>query len=161
MAFRWTLPGVLVGVAVLAGNTVLQAQSSLWLAGVNYESPALAAPVVLFVAPSDDAGHLRFGVLGWTLTGGWAKTHSPVLASDISLELTPVNSHSSNLVYRDGVADDELGFRNATLHVRAGLTVQHSTPWSSELAVLGLYERVEGLDDEAVLSHWKRPYVGV
>ncbi len=161
MASRRTLPGLLGGAMVLAGHTVLQAQTSLWLASVNYESPVLAAPVILYVVPSDDLGHLRFGVLGWTLSGGWAKTFSPDLTSDVSVDLTPVNSHSSNLVYRDGGADEALEYRNASLQVRAGLTIHHSIPWSSELAVLGSYERVDGLDDEAVLSLWRRPYVGV
>src|SRR5712692_6216497 len=128
---------------------------------VSYESPSLIAPLVLVFIPSQSESDWTLGILGWTVSGEWAKRLSPVATVKISTEFTPLNSHSSNYVYRNGNRDEDLNYRDLTLEVKGGLKLQHTNRWASEFNVVGLYEGISGLDDENVLNYWKRPFAGI
>jgi hypothetical protein len=141
--------------------TDLYAQSPVWLASIHYESPTLAAPVVMLYLPSEKDGTVSFGILGWTLSAGWSKNVNPAVSFGISAEITPIHSHSSNSIYRNGIEVDSLEYSNRTAQIRSGITIRHGKGWDTELALIGLYESVDGLHDNTVSRYWKNPYAGI
>jgi hypothetical protein len=139
----------------------LSAQSSVWFSSINYESPVLIAPVVVLYIPSETEISYSVGVLGWTLSGGISKNINKSIAYGVSTEITPLNSHSSNTLYRNGKEDQSLTYKNRTAQLRASMTINHSIGWKSELALLGLYESVAGLQDKSIIDFWKKPFAGI
>ncbi len=139
----------------------LSAQSSVWFSSVNYESPVLIAPVVVLYIPSETEIGYSVGVLGWTLSGGISKNINRAIAYGVSAEITPLNSHNSNTVYRNGKEDQSLTYKNRTAQLRASMTINHTVGWKSELALLGLYESVADLRDKRIIDFWKSPFAGI
>lgn len=139
----------------------LSAQSSVWFSSVNYESPVLIAPVVVLYVPSETEISYSVGVLGWTVSGGISKNINRSITYGFSADITPLNSHSSNTLYRNGKEDQSLTYKNRTAQLRASMTINHSIGWKSELALLGLYESVADLQDKSITDFWKIPFAGI
>jgi hypothetical protein len=156
MAFEWARrAAVLVPLATAPSGSAQQAL----VGGLLYESPALVAPVVVLTSLRD-LTEWRVAIVGWTINGEWARTLSPSRAVVAALDLTPVNAHSSNKVYVDGVEDAASSYRNATLQVSGGLRWTPSSRWSTDLRGAVLYEHVADLPP-GVLDFWRSPFVGL
>jgi hypothetical protein len=131
---------------------------------VAYESPTLVAPVILlsFISKSG-TGIWTVGVAGYTLSAARITNRSPTLSTVVAVEVTPLNSNSSNYLYRDGKRDSALAFRDATVQLSVGLRVfgaNDRSRWGLELRSIGLNESVSRLDP-SVVSRWRDPYVGL
>lgn len=150
---------VAVLAALLLGAGAVEAQAVI-VGGVQYESPSLLAPVAALSVRRGDATEWRAGIAGWTASGAWTRTLSPARAIWAGLEVTPVNAHSSNKRYVDGVEDPALAYRNSTLQVGVGLRLTPSARWTTELRGVVLHERVADLPD-AARDFWRSPYLGV
>src|SRR6266851_998606 len=83
----------------------LAAQTSVFVGRVNYESPSLAAPVLILVHPTRSGNEWMAGVFGWTLAGSWSLSLGHKSALVLAADVTPLNAHSSNYIYRDGERD--------------------------------------------------------
>ncbi len=141
--------------------TFVNAQTPIWISSVNYESSPLVAPVVLVLLPSEDGSSITYGIFGWTLHAGRSAAINTAKYLKFSAELTPLNSHSSNTIYRNGKANNTLEYENATIEVRGGLTYLQDAHWSADITAIGLYERVTGLNDKHVTDFWKNPFFGI
>ena len=152
---RWiSALGLLVGVSAVA-----RAQTVL-VGGIQYESPSLIAPVAVLSARRGDATEWRAGVAGWTASGSWMRTLSPSRALWAGVEVTPMNAHSSNKLYVDGVEDPALAYRNATMQIGGGLRLTPSSRWTTEVRGVVLQEKVSDLPEQ-VGEFWRSPFVGL
>lgn len=135
------------------------ADSKLLLSGVLADS-SVAAPVLHFRSASDRGTTWHVGLIGWTLDGSWKKRLDRRRSLVFQAELTPMNAHSSNLVYREGQRDKTLEYENGAYLLKAGWLYDHSGRWHSAISLVGLQELVSNLD--AGLEHtWESPYLGV
>ena len=149
----------IVLVLCAAASVTAQAQTVL-VAGVQYESPSLVAPVAALSVRRGDATEWRMGIAGWTASGAWTRALSPSRALWVGLDVTPINAHSSNKLYVNGVEDPALAYRNSTLQLGGGLRLTPSSRWTTELRGVVLHERVAELP-EPMLDVWRSPYVGL
>ncbi len=138
-------------------------QVKVLVTSVGYESPALIAPVIVLSSVST-SGMWTVGVAGYTVRAVRVTSHSPTVATVIAAEVTPLNSNSSNYIYRDGRRDRSLAFHDATVQLNAGLRVtagDQRSRWGIELRAIGIDESVSRLADAAALARWRDPYVGL
>lgn len=148
--------------AGLGMATRADAQVRALVAEVAYQSPGLVAPVILVSSSSASGRHTwTGGLIGGTLSAEWLRTWNPTLATIVSAELTPSNSHSSNYIYIDGVRDPALRFTDRTARLVAGLRLASGPAWRFDLRAIGLSEAVSGLADTAVAARWHAPYAGL
>ncbi len=156
-----------LGTAMLMalGSSPTTGQVRVLVTSVGYESPTLVAPVVLlsFVSASG-TGMWTLGVAGYTLAASRITNHSPTLSTVFTAEVTPLNSNSSNYLYRAGERDSTLAFRDATVQLNVGLRVSKEgkrSRWGLEFRAIGLNEWVSRVADPSVVSRWRDPYVGL
>ncbi len=136
------------------------AQINLLFVNLNYESPDLVAPVIIFENPSNDGKKWQFSLIGWTVGSLITKRFNPDNEIKFDFAFTPRNAHSSNLIYRDGKQKDKLSYHNVTVRLKQGLKHDHTEHWTSELSLVQLYESVKDLPPKTV-KFWDRPYLGV
>jgi hypothetical protein len=150
---------VLLGLLLVA-TAPARAQTPIEVAGVYYESPSLAAPAVALILPRDGGQEWRIRVTGWTAQGEWRQTLNPTDTVAFSANITPVNAHGSNAVYRDGVRQTSLSYRDATFELGASWEKRNAGRRLSALKVLGLYESVQDLPPD-LERRWRAPFVGL
>ena len=149
----------------------------LFFQSTQYESPSLVAPVSLLVLSPSPNSQWQLAVQGWTLATSLKKRMNSKWSFNYVLKLTPINSNGSNRIYegKNGKElkrllgeenswnkrlDENSTYKNLTLHGITKLSYKHTTHWTSSLAVTGLYEKVEELDQD-LQEYWKSPYIGL
>jgi hypothetical protein len=150
--------GVLALLLTLAPAGVL-AQADVVLVTVAYESPDFVAPVALLALPSPSR-IWTLGLVGSTATIERVSPVGPLRGTLLHAEFTPFNANASHYVYRNGVRDQSLSFRDASATLTAGLRVVDGRHQSVEIRATGRYESVGELPD-SVLHHWRSPYYGL
>jgi len=156
----------LFGALLIAlGVSQAAAQVRVLVTSVAYQSPFLVAPVVVLSSVSESGTPTwMVGVAGYTLSATRVMRHSATLSAVIAADVTPLNSNSSNYVYRDGERDGSLAFRDATVQLNAGVRVSRGEQRSRlglELRAIALNESVSRLADASILARWRDPYVGL
>ena len=158
------------------GITFAQIPPPLFFQSVQYESPSLVAPVnLLFVSPSPNT-RWKFAVQGWTLATSFERQLDPKIAVEYTLNFTPINSNGSNRIY-EGKNGEELDrilleenswskrldensmYKNLSIQTIAKVSYKRTAHWAASLAVMGLYEKVEELDQN-LQDYWQSPYLG-
>lgn len=132
----------------------------LLIGNIAYESPSLIAPVALYRTMPSDGDDWTFSITGWTGAVQWERVIDPTFTSAVTLEVTPMNSHSSDILFRNGIRDKALNFFDATMQFRAGMNIQSTEFWSTNIGVIGIYESVKRLPEE-VLEYWRSPFAGI
>jgi hypothetical protein len=151
-------------VAALGSAPRAATQVKVLVTSVGYESPGLVAPLVLLSSSAaSGVGTWTVGLAGYTLSAERTRSRSPTVSMVWKAEVTPLNSNSSNYVYRNGERDTTVEFRDATVQLHAGLRVRggEGSRWRMEVRAIGLNESVGGLADASVLARWRAPYIGL
>lgn len=144
---------------LLAMALPLSAQTDAVVAGVLGDS-SIVAPVVSWnrVEPTGDT--LALTLSGWTVSAEMTRRRTPRARGVLSLAITPLNAHSSDRIYVDGERARELEFDASSVEATFGRVDVLSERWTSDVRLIVLYERVDGVD-EATRSFWSSPYGGV
>lgn len=153
----------LLAIALLVPALLAPARASAQKAlivNLLYESPSLAAPAVLLASTGADGRAWRVGLAGWTVAGEVSRQLSSDRTILAGARLTPLNANGSNRMFRDGIRSPGLDYENAAAAIAVGARYHPSRAWSSEIRLVGQYERVANLPDP-VLERWRQPYVGV
>lgn len=158
MACRWIRASALALSIALGGLGTGSAQTRVLVTDVAYESPDLVVPVALLSLVSD-ARTWTLGLVGSTATIAGTHSLSPGRSLLLQAEVTPFNANASHYLYRDGVRDDSLSFRDASATVSAGYRFAGEHRYA-DLRVIGRYESVGELPD-SVLRRWRYPFLGV
>ena len=159
MVCRWLRGRSLALTLGLGGAPHASAQVKVFLANVAYESPGFVAPVALVSLPSESRTW-TLGLVGSTATLERTSSASPDRSVLLHAEFTPFNANASHYLYRDGVRDQTLSFRDLSATLSAGLRFTRGDHRSAEIRAIGLYESVGGLPD-SVLQHWRSPFLGL
>jgi len=137
----------------------LAAQTETIVAGVLGDS-SVVAPVVSWnrIGPSGET--LSVALSGWTASAELTRRRTPRGRGVVSLALTPLNAHSSDHIYVEGVRARELEFDAAAVEATFGRIDSFGERWTSDIRLVALYERVDGIDS-TTRSFWSSPYAGV
>jgi len=151
---RGSVAALLFGLAVpLAGQTEA-------VVGGLIADSSIAAPVVSWNRVSAYGDTLSIAVNGWTMSAEMTRRLTPRRRRAASLSITPLRAHSSDQIYVDGERRPDLEFDDTSIELTFGSVDTLGERWTSDIRIVGLYERLEGSDAET-RSFWSAPYVGV
>jgi hypothetical protein len=140
------------------------AQTKVFVANAVYESADLVAPnAVLLISASDSSpsGGLALAssvrLRGSTLTVDSVKSFSPRLGILFGGSLTPFSANGSSRIYKNGRHEPDLAFTDRSYQAEAGVRLQPTPAWRTDIQLLALKESVEGIDNHS----WSHPYGGI
>jgi len=132
----------------------------VYVASLNFESPALIVPV-LRVTHADDRHEWTVGLTGWTLGADWRVAATPRWRRHLFARFTPFNAHSSDYIYVGGRRSTAAQARATSVELGAGAEVRHARGWTGGYRVVATYDSIRELRAPAVADFWTTPFVGV
>jgi hypothetical protein len=151
------------GVGIVALSCLIAfplfAQTDTVVAGVLGDS-SIVAPVVSWNRIAADGKTLSVTLSGWTVSAEATRRRAPHGRGVASLAITPLHAHSSDRIYVERARARELEFDASTLEATFGRIDDIGEHWTSDVRLVALYERVDGLDP-ATQSFWSSPYAGI
>lgn len=150
-----------LAIIVLVEPGPLRADSRIWLAGVNYESTQLFAPVLALHSGSDSGREWNVWLTGWTLGADRSVARGPRIRWQTAVRVTPIHAHASNYIYANGRRDLAASYKASSVDVAAGLEAAHTRRWTGAYRLLAVYEHVGTPQSADVRRSWLHPFVGV
>jgi hypothetical protein len=123
--------------------TSLSAQTDTVVAGVLGDASVIA-PVVSWNRTAASGETLAVTLNGWTVSAEGTRRRAPRSRGVVSFAITPLNAHSSDRIYVDGVRARELEFDASSIEATFGRIDTLGDRWTSDVRAVALAERVDG-----------------
>jgi hypothetical protein len=140
------------------------AQTTVVVASAVYESADLVAPNAVLLIPAPESSPSGRSALAWsvglrgsTVTVDSVKAYSPRLGILFGGSLTPFSANGSSRIYKNGRHEPDLAFTDRSYQAEAGVRLQPTPAWRTDIQLLALKESVEGIDNHS----WSHPYGGI